>query len=82
MFVYANFLFIKPREIGSPARVFIWMIQLPALKSSGTYEKGPYFGATDPSNMNGDGGVCICACARLCARACAGVYSRDGNDNN
>ena len=37
-------------------------------------------GATDPSNLNGDGGVCVrvpvctCMCACVCVRAC--------NDNN
>ena len=41
-------------------------------------------GATDPSNLNGDGGVCVCACAcacvRVAVRACACV--RADNDNN
>ena len=30
-------------------------------------------GATDPSNLNGDGGVCVCVRARVCVRACACV---------
>ena len=46
------------------------------MNASGTGEKGALtlsrLGATDASNLNGDGGVCVFVCVR--ARAC--VYAR------
>ena len=46
------------------------------MNASGTGEKGALtssrFGATDASNLNGDGGVCVHACvyARVCVSEC------------
>ena len=68
-------------ETGSTARVLIWMKQRPAIDSQRNRRKRSLTpsrsGATDPSNsdnMNGDGGVCLCVCARACARVFACVY--------
>ena len=52
------------------------------MDASGTGERGALtssgLGATDASNLNEDGGVCVCvvcvcACARACARVCVNV---------
>ena len=43
------------------------------MNASGTGERGALtlsrLGATDPSNLNGDGGVCVCVCVCVCVRA-------------
>ena len=56
-------------EIGSPVRVFISTKQRPVIHRRRNRRKGALtpsrLGATDPSNsdnLNGDGGVCACAC--------------------
>ena len=47
------------------------------MNASGTGEKGALnssrLGATDASNLNGDGGVCVRACVRACMRVRATV---------
>ena len=56
------------------------MKQRPAIDRQRNRQKGALtpsrLGATDPSNsdnLNGDGGVCVCACVRVCVCACVRV---------
>ena len=63
----------------SPARLFIWMKQRPAIDRQQNRRNGAltlsWLGATDPSNNDnlngdGDGGVCACISAHACVCAC------------
>ena len=56
----------------SPARLFIWMKQRPAIDRQRNRLKGALtpsrLGATDPSNSD-NGDVCVRVCVRACVRA-------------